>query len=162
MPLATNVCRTEFCLQMAITLSDQLRDAGLRVATAAKRDFAPTLNAALASLFEGFYVGPGAMLAPDGQRSANFESVIALESPKADRTIPADAVACTIFTRCTLDAASLVEGHQRIAQVKTLPKKRRPAPGQSNITLGLIVAARAVWEIEAVAIELRTLNEAGR
>jgi hypothetical protein len=61
-----------------MSLSDQLRDTGSEVAAAAERDFAPRLNAALASLFTGFYVGPGAMLATDGQRSANFESLIAI------------------------------------------------------------------------------------
>jgi hypothetical protein len=66
------------------------------------------LNAALASVFAGFYVGPGTMLATDGQRSPKFESLIALEPPQADGTIPADEVACAIYAKRTLDAVSTI------------------------------------------------------
>jgi hypothetical protein len=146
---------------MANSLSDSLQEVGLNIAAATEHDFAPLLNAALGSVFTAFYVGRGTMLAADGQRSAHFESLIALEQPQADGTIPADAVACVIYARQTLDAAALAEGQQRIAQMRTLPKTPRPTQAQSNITLGMIVAARADRDIKGVAKELRALNEAG-
>jgi len=144
---------------MTATISDVLRDAGCDIASNGAQDLAARLNAALGSVLTAFYVGPGTMVDRDGAQSARFETLIATEPPDDAGLVPADTVACAIYTCSALEAPQLAEGFTQLAEMRRLHKSPSGVDSRSTITLGLIVAAKTSLSLAAVATKMRELNE---
>ncbi len=137
-------------------ISDSIRDTGLRLAVLPDDQFVAGVSNALAALFPAFTVAPATIYDQSGTSVGPLDSVISL-TPIENGMVAADSVACAVYIRPSLNAQTLAEGYERIAQVKALQKTPSTEPQRSTITLGLIVA-RSAPSLDGVADELRSLN----
>lgn len=137
-------------------ISDSIRDTGLRLGALPDGQFVAGFSDALASLFPAFTVGSGMIYDQTGARVGPVDSFVSLASIE-NGAVPADSVACAAYVCPSLNAQTLREGYERIAQVKALQKTPSTEPHRSTITLGLIVA-KSASSLDAVAEDMRSLN----
>lgn len=147
-------------------LSQEVHDAGQKVASATELTLAGILNRALGGVLGWpFKTTSGYVVDRDGDRTENFASVIYAASESAAAAdpdaIPAAAAAAVIDACESMDLERFRAAYQRIAQAKRL--KKSPAPFLQGIpittvTLGVIFALRSALPLEAFAEELDRLN----
>jgi hypothetical protein len=109
-----------------------------------------------------FKIDPGCAIDPDGKRSPSFASVVH-HGPDVvagdTQSFPADLVAAVIDVVEELNVENLRAAYGRIADAKTL--RKTPVPKgevRTNITLGVLFAARITTPMEIIAEELDRLN----
>ena len=105
----------------------------------------------------------GCVIDLEGRKSENFASVIhkadVSVNPTDTGAVPADATAAVIDVCDELDLESFHAAYGRIADAKRL-KKTPVAKGETrtNITLGILLAARSAVPLGTIAEELDRLN----
>jgi hypothetical protein len=147
-----------------MSISEDALQLGKGLAGAGGASLSGLLNDALGRFIgDNFKAIPGYLIDLDGKKSESFASVVrgATESaePAEPAAIPADAAAAVIDVCDELDLDSFRAAYRRIADAKTL--KKTPVPKgetKTNITLGILLAARAAVPLETVAEELDRLN----
>lgn len=145
-----------------MTISDDALAAGQAISAASPETITDTLNAAI-NRFVGnrFTAGPGHITDLAGANSDPFASVIH-SNPEADRPIaaPSDSVAAVIDVHADLTLENLQRSYVRISGAKSL--KKTPVPKdetRTNITLGVVWAARTDLPLEMITDEIARLNE---
>ena len=145
-----------------MTISEDVLAAGQPVSTAAPEAIGDALNAAL-NRFIGnrFTAGRGHIVDLAGATSDRFASVVhtnaAVGGPIA---APADSVAAVIDVHDDLTLDNLRQGYRRIANAKSLTKAPVPrGETRTNITLGVVWAARTALPLETITDEIARLNE---
>lgn len=147
-----------------MSISEQVHTVGRPIVAATDEDIASVLNRALAAVLgDDFKSMPASIVDSGKTQSAVFASVIyrtgtdivAGEPP----AVPADGTAAIIDACAELTLDGLRDSYARIAHAKVL-KKTPVEEGQSrtNITLGIIMAARLAVPLEAIMDELALLN----
>jgi hypothetical protein len=150
--------------QQPMSISEDALESGKGLAGAGGASLYGTLNDALGRFIGYDYKAvSGYVIDVDGRKSETFASVIHKASVSPDSTdpcaVPADATAAVIDVCDVLDLESFRAGYGRIADAKTL--KKTPVPKdevKTNITLGILLAARSAAPLETVAEELDRLN----
>ncbi len=125
---------------------------------------AEAINDALKGFIgDHFKSASGYLLDREGKRSEHFAVVVYEASAHVNsstlQAVPADAAAAVVDVSDELDLESFRAAYARIANAKTL-KKTAIARGQvkTNITLGIILAARSSVPLEQIGEELDRLN----
>lgn len=147
-----------------MNISKKVHTAGRLIAAATDEDIANVLNRALAAfLGDQFKSMPASIIYADKMQTAVFASVIcrsdkgivAGEPP----AVPADDTAAIIDACAELTLDGFRESYVRIADAKAL-KKTPVGEGQTrtNVTLGIIMAARSDVPLESIMDELALLN----
>ncbi len=145
-----------------MTISEDVRAAGQQVSSAAPEALGNALNAAL-NRFVGsrFTAGRGHIIDLAGATSGQFASIVHTNL-EVDEPIaaPSDTVAAAIDVHLDLTLEDLRESYGRIAAAKSLAKTPVPkGETRTNITLGVIWAARTAIPVEAITDEIARLNE---
>ena len=114
---------------------------------------------------DDYKVTPGYLIDLDGRQSAGFASVIhtstvSVVDPADACAVPADATAAVIDVCDELNLERFQAAYGRIADVKTLRKTPVPkdGPTRTNVTLGVVFAARSAVSLEIIGEELDRLN----
>jgi hypothetical protein len=147
-----------------MNISEQVHMVGREIAAATDEDLAATLNSALLTfLGDDFKSMPASVVDSRKVQSAVFFSVVYRTGTDIDAgdppAVPADGTAAVVdgCTELTLDG--LRDSYARIARVKAL-KKTPVGDGQTrtNVTLGIMMAARSAVPVESIMKELERLN----
>lgn len=145
-----------------MTVSENVHAAGKRISSATPEVIGSALNAAL-NCFLGnrFTAGCGHIVDLAGATSGQFTSIIhtnqGVDEPIA---APSDTVAAVIDVHFELTLENLRESYGRIAAVKSLVKTPVPKDEtRTNVTLGVIWAARTTNPLETIIDEIARLNE---
>lgn len=148
---------------MKRSLCQELREVSRQIASAEDGVIAGLLNGGLNRC-----VGPrftaitAAVRDSSGQGTNIFGTLITTSSaaPSSGTEAVADSVACAIDVCGTLDLEGLREAYRRIAEAKRLKKAPRgdKSESQTNVTLGIILAARASVPLDVLSEELHRLN----
>jgi hypothetical protein len=146
-----------------MSISEDALQSGKVLAGAGGASLSGMLNDALGHFIGNDYkVISGYVIDLDGRKSENFASVIHKADASAERAdpcaVPADATAAVIDVCGELDLESFRAAYQRIAEAKTLKKAVPKDATKTNITLGILLAARSAVPLETVAEELDRLN----
>jgi hypothetical protein len=142
---------------MTGSLGDAVRDSTSRLLSLPEGEFPHAFNDALRELFQGFHIDSAAIRDNAGNQTPAFETIVSL-TPILNAVADADSVACAACVCHTLDEETLREASDRIAQAKSLLKAPPRKEGQSNVTLGLIIAARSTMTLQQLANQVKTLN----
>lgn len=150
-----------------MTLAEKVREAAQDVMAATEAPLSDTLNR-FVEAFIGwpFAVRPAIIEGLDGSRSAPFAAVVYMV-PGGGAVpdvgpVPADRAAALIDACEALTVDSLRASYGRIAQAKQLRKRALPkvkGAGGNTATLGIVLAVRSDLTLEAIAEEMRRLNE---
>lgn len=148
---------------MKRSLCKELREVSRQIASAEDGVIAGLLNDGLNRCIGPRFTG---ITAPardsSGQNTSTFGSLIITSSAAASPVTEAaaDSVACAIDVSGTLDLEGLREAYRRVAETKRLKKapRRDKTESQTNVTLGIILAARASVPLDVLAEELHRLN----
>jgi hypothetical protein len=147
-----------------MSISEDVHQSGQNLAGADDARLAGMLNDALGHFIGNHYKAvSGCMIDRNGRKSQDFASVIHKASAAIDpgdpHTIPADAVAAVIDVCGELDLENVRAAYERIADAKTLKKAAVPkGETKTNITLGVLLAARSAVPLETIGEELGRLN----
>ena len=147
-----------------MSISEDVHQSGQDLAGADDARLAGMLNDALGRFIGNHYKAvPGCVIDRDDRKSQNFASVIHEASASIDptdlRAVPADAVAAVIDVRDELDLENFRAAYGRIADAKTMKKAAVPkGEMKTNITLGVLLAARSAVPLEVIGEELDRLN----
>jgi hypothetical protein len=147
-----------------MSISEDALQSGKGLAGAGGASLSDMLNDALGHFIGNDYkVVSGYVIDFDGRESESFASVIHKVAVSADSAdpcaVPADATAAVIDVCDELDLESFRAAYRRIADAKTLKKTAVPkGEMKTNITLGILLAARSAVPLETVAEELDRLN----
>jgi hypothetical protein len=148
-----------------MSISEDALQVGKSRAIAGQADLSGILNEALSRFVSDAYKNtPGYLIDLDGRKSAHFASVIHRPMASADLTnpcaVPADATAAVIDVYDELDLERFRAAYDRIADAKTLRKTSVPKheTNKTNVTLGVVFAARCAVPLDTVAEELNGLN----
>ena len=145
-----------------MTISEDVLAAGQPVSAAARGAIGGALNAAL-NRFIGnrFTAGRGHIVDLAVATSDQFASVVHT-NPAAEGPIaaPSDSVAAVIDVHDDLTLENLRESYGRIAKAKSLTKAPVPqGEMRTNITMGVVWAARTTLPLETITNEIARLNE---
>lgn len=144
-----------------MSISDAVRVAGTDIASAAPTGLADALNSALNQFIgNDFAAGPGHIVDPTTKRSEEFATIVHTgRGATGPMSVPSDTVAAAIDLTIDLTIEQLQESYRRIADAKTLAKTPVPrGETRTNVTLGIIFAARSVLSLDTIAEELARLN----
>lgn len=142
-------------------ISDDAYIAGKGVASATSATIAEAVNRALNQfLGDHFRADTGHAVDHSGKRSEDFACVVhTVQENLAPSSFPADTVAALIDCCEDLTIDELRSRYRRVAEAKMLAKTPVPkGETRTNVTLGVILAARAPVPLEAIAEELDCLN----
>jgi hypothetical protein len=147
-----------------MSISEDALKLGRGLAGAGGASLSDMLNNALGHFIgDNYKAVPGCLIDFEGKKSESFACVIhdaAVSAEAVDASsIPADATAAVIEVCDQLDLESFRTAYWRIADAKTL--KKTPVPKsqtKTNITLGILLAARSTVPLDTVAEELDRLN----
>lgn len=145
-----------------MTISQDVLAAGQQISAAAPEAIGDALNAALNQFIRNrFAAGRGQIVDLAGATSDQFASVV--KTNPADEGViaaPSDAVAAVIDVHDDLTLERLRQSYGRIAKAKSLTKTPVPQDEtRSNITLGVVWAARTALPLEAITDEVALLNQ---
>ena len=145
-----------------MTISEEVHAAGQQISSVGPEALGSALNAAL-NRFVGnrFTAGGGHIVDLVGATSGQFSSVVrqnqAVDEPVA---APSDTAAAVIDVHFELTLESLRESYGRIASAKSLTKTPVPkGETRTNITLGVVWAARTAIPLDTITDEIARLNE---
>jgi hypothetical protein len=145
-----------------MTISDDVHAAGQQISSGAPESIGDVLNASL-NRFIGnpFTAASGHVVDLVGATSNQFASVIhtnsSIDEPVA---APSDTVAAVIDAHLDLTLERLRDSYARIATAKSLAKTPIPTGEmRTNVTLGVVWAARAAIPLETITDEIARLNE---
>jgi hypothetical protein len=150
--------------QAQMSISEDAFFWGKDLAGQAAASLSNTLNDALCSFIGNQYRAASAYVTDlTGRKSATFASVIHIASASADsadsRAVPADAIAAVIDVCEELDLEAFRAAYGRVAEAKRLKKTAVPqGENRTNITLGIVLAARSAIPLETIGEELDRLN----
>jgi hypothetical protein len=145
-----------------MTISEDVHKAGQQISSAGPEAIGSALNVALnCFLGDRFTASRGHIVDLDGTTSDEFASVVhtndACDEPIVARS---NTVAAVIDVHFDLTLENLRESYSRVAAAKSLTKTPVPkGETQSNITLGVVWAARTAIPIESITDEIARLNE---
>jgi hypothetical protein len=145
-------------------ISEDVHEAGCELSTSTSETITATINRVLTRFIgDRFNSAPGYVFDRAGKCSETFPCIIYLvghESDEAEpKPLPADAVAAVVDACAELTLEGLRGSYQRIAEAKSLTKSPVPdGETRTNITLGIVAAARTAVPLEAIAEELDLLN----
>jgi hypothetical protein len=147
-----------------MSISEDALQLGKGLTDAGGASLSGLLNDALGHFIGNNYKAvPGYLIDLDGKKSESFASVVHETTESAEPADPsaitADAAAAVIEVCDELDLESFRAAYGHIAEAKTL--KKSPVPKdqtKTNITLGILLAARSAAPLETIAEELDRLN----
>ncbi len=145
-----------------MTISKDVLAAGQQVSAAAPEAIGDALNAALNQFIgNGFAAGGGQIVDLAGATSDQFASVVHMNpAAKGPIAAPSDAVAAVIDVHDDLTLEHLRQSYGRIANAKSLTKTPVPqGETRTNITLGVVWAARTALPLDAITDEIALLNQ---
>jgi hypothetical protein len=137
-------------------ISDNIRDAGQRLAALPAEQFANAIREAIAGHFQAFAVDP-AMIRDKAGNQVAADLVIATALID-DGEVMADSVAVAAFLCSSLDAKTLREGYEWTAKVKALQKIASAEDSRSTVTLCVIAAGTSQLSLDGLAAEMQKLN----
>jgi hypothetical protein len=148
-----------------MSTSDDASQCGKSLAAADQASLSTILNDSLTSFIgDDYKVVPGYLIDLDGRQSAKFASVIHTSSVSLDPAdacaVLADTTAAVIDVCDELNVERFQGAYGRIADVKRLRKTpvSKDEPNRTNVTLGVVLAARSAVSLEIIAEELDRLN----
>jgi hypothetical protein len=150
-----------------MTLAEEVREAAQEVMAATEAPLSDALNRFVGAFIGWpFTVRPAIVEGLDGGRSAPFASVVRTEAGGGavpdGGPVPADRAAALIDACEALTVDGLRASYGRIAEAKQLrksaPPKVKGAAG-NTATLGIVLAVRSDLTLEAIAEEMRHLND---
>lgn len=145
-----------------MTISEDVRAAGQQVSAAAPETIGDELNAALKRFIGNrFIAGRGHIVDLTGAASEQFASVVHTNTAAGGLiAAPSDSVAAVIDVHDDLTLEGLRQSYRRIANAKSLTKTPVPrGETRTNITLGMVWAARTALPLEAITDEIASLNQ---
>jgi hypothetical protein len=147
-----------------MSISNDAFESGKEIAVADPAVIEATVNNALNRfLGDDFRSVPGSLIDGTGRRSERFACIVCRtgrhDNLEALHPISADLVAAVLDVSEQLTLENLRASYRRVANAKSLRKTAVPrGETRSNITLGIIVAARATISLETIGEELERLN----
>lgn len=147
-----------------MSVSDEAYVAGKEIGEAQPPTLEDAVNRSLNRfLGDHFSSAPASLIDGVGKRSQRFACVVYRKEQHSDplglSPIPADAVAAVLDVMDELTLENLRTSYHRIADAKSLRKSQVPkGETRSNITLGIIFAARTGIPLETIGEELERLN----
>jgi hypothetical protein len=145
-----------------MTISDDVLAAGQPVSAAAPEAVGDALNAALNRFIGNRFTAAHGHIVDLAEATSDQFASLVHTNPAADGPIaaPSDSVAAVIDVHNDLTLENLRESYGRIAKAKSLTKTPVPqGETRTNITLGVVWAARTTLPLETITDEIARLNE---
>jgi hypothetical protein len=145
-----------------MTISEDVLAAGEQISNAAPEAIGDALNAALKRFFGNrFTSGCGHIVDLAGATSSQFASVVhSNPAAKGPIAAPSDSVAAVIDVHDDLTLENLRQSYGRISNAKSLTKTPVPhGETRTNITLGVVWAARTALPLEVITDEIALVNK---